>query len=207
MKCCVLITGLPASGKTTFADYLSRQTNLPMVSKDRLKELMYDTVGFRSHSDKIRLSVAASRLLYYFAEQLMVAGTTFILEHNFENVMKPELTRLLKHYRYHTVTVRFGGDIEVLYQRYIQRNQQEERHGGHKNNHAWIPEPLENTGLLAGVMSIDEFMMGVRQRGIADFSAGGEELCVDTTDFSSVSFENLTEQVCRMVRVYETDPR
>ena len=82
---CVLITGIPAAGKSTLAKYLGEQLNLPVLSKDRVKELLYDTVGFRSRAEKVRLGIAAMEIMYYAAEQLMLCGRQFIMENNFEN--------------------------------------------------------------------------------------------------------------------------
>lgn len=82
---CVLITGIPAAGKSALAEYLGEQLNLPVLSKDRVKELLYDTVGFRSRAEKVRLGTAAMEIMYYAAEQLMLCGRQFIMENNFEN--------------------------------------------------------------------------------------------------------------------------
>ena len=96
MNTCILITGLPASGKTTFAMHLGQELGLPMLSKDRIKEILYDTLGFQSPEEKVSLSIAGTSLLYYYAESLMRAGQSFILENNFENVLKPQRLHLLE---------------------------------------------------------------------------------------------------------------
>ena len=45
---CILVTGIPASGKSTMARFLAEAFGLPVISKDRIKECLYDTMGFRS---------------------------------------------------------------------------------------------------------------------------------------------------------------
>lgn len=192
MAHCILITGMPASGKTTFARHLSAQLQLPMISKDCLKELMYDTIGFKSKTDKVTLSIAASEILYYFAESLMAAGASFILENNFENVQKPVLSKLIETHNYKTLTIRFVGDVRVIYKRYLNRNTSAERHGGHKTNYAW---PQQDSAILNAPPSFEEFVSGVNSRGIGVFSVGGEEIQVDATDFSKLSYTTLVEQV------------
>lgn len=191
---CVLIAGLPASGKTTFAEHLGGELGLPVLSKDRIKELMYDTIGFAGRAEKITLSTAATRLLYYYAESLMRAGQSFILENNFENVTKPQLQNLLAAYAYRPLTVRFGGDIRVIYERYARREQSPGRHGGHKGS-AWPPPA--GGGLLQAPLTLDEFIAGVEDRGIRDFSVGGEEIFVDSTRFEQVRYSEIVGEVRR----------
>lgn len=193
---CILIAGLPASGKTTFAEHLGAETGLPVISKDRIKELLYDTVGFSGHGEKVTLSTAATRLLYYYAESLMRAGQSFILENNFENVTKPGLQKLLAAYKYRPLTVRFGGDIRVIYERYARRDADPARHAGHKGND--YPQRT-GEGILAAPMTMEEFVSGVEARGIRDFSVGGEEIYVDTTHFEQVRYEEIIRQVRLML--------
>ncbi len=197
MKRCILIAGLPASGKTTFAERLGAELAVPVLSKDRLKEILYDTTGFSTHEGKVALSTAATRLLYYYAESLMRAGLSFILENNFENVTKPQLQNLLLTYTYHPLTVRFGGDIRVIYERYIQRDAAPGRHMGHRSSSAYPAPPGER--LLAAPMTIDEFISGVESRGIRDFSVGGDEIYVDTTYFEQVQYGEIIEKIQLML--------
>ncbi len=41
----VIVTGLPGSGKTTLAEPLAAKLNLPLISKDYIKELLADCLG------------------------------------------------------------------------------------------------------------------------------------------------------------------
>jgi len=52
---CILITGMPASGKSTMAETISERLKLPVISKDKIKELLFDNVGFRSREEKVKL--------------------------------------------------------------------------------------------------------------------------------------------------------
>ena len=38
---CILVTGIPAAGKSTMAKFLGEQLQLPVLSKDGIKELLY----------------------------------------------------------------------------------------------------------------------------------------------------------------------
>ncbi len=48
----ILVTGIPASGKSTMAEYLSEALHIPVISKDKIKEILFDTVGFHSRTEK-----------------------------------------------------------------------------------------------------------------------------------------------------------
>ena len=111
---CILVTGIPASGKSTMAEYLSEALCIPMLSKDKIKEILFDTIGFHSRAEKVALGTGAMEIMYYFAEQMMKIGQPFILENNFENVSKPGIQKLLSRYGCQAVTVRLSGDDSVL---------------------------------------------------------------------------------------------
>jgi tRNA A37 N6-isopentenylltransferase MiaA len=41
----VVVTGMPAAGKTTLAHNLSRRLSLPLIERDRIKVRFYETLG------------------------------------------------------------------------------------------------------------------------------------------------------------------
>ena len=74
---CILIAGPPACGKSTFASFLSERMALPVFSKDEIKEVLFDCIGFNSRQEKRRLDVCATDLMYLFAKKsLSVAGAS-----------------------------------------------------------------------------------------------------------------------------------
>ena len=88
---CILVTGMPAAGKSTMAEVISEKLKLPVISKDTMKELLFDHVGFQSREEKVKLGIASMEMMYYFAGQLMKAGQPFILENNFDNYFNRRL--------------------------------------------------------------------------------------------------------------------
>ena len=55
----IILSGLPASGKSTVAKALQGAFPYPILEKDRIKECLFDTLGFQSHAEKRRLDAAA----------------------------------------------------------------------------------------------------------------------------------------------------
>ena len=120
---CILVTGIPAAGKSTIAEKLSKKFCLPWFSKDSIKEITFDEIGFQSRAEKVKLGVASMNIMYYMAEQLMKCNQPFILENNFEAISKPRLLEILDKYGYTAITISLTGDYATIYQRFIERNQ------------------------------------------------------------------------------------
>lgn len=192
---CILVTGIPASGKSTMAEYLSEALCIPMLSKDKIKEILFDTIGFHSRAEKVALGTGAMEIMYYFAEQMMKTGQSFILENNFENVSKPGIQKLLSRYGCQAVTVRLSGDDSVLYKRMARRNDSPDRHMGHIVNDCY-PRPEGETGsIIHPVPAQEDFIRGITERGMVDFRLPGPLMEIDTTDFSKVNLQNIAEEL------------
>lgn len=190
---CILVTGMPASGKSTMADFLGRHFSIPVFSKDRIKEIGFDTVGFSSRQEKVRLGYAAMEMMYYAAEQLMKAGQPFLLENNFENSSKAGMVKLLDRYHYTAVTVRMTGDFEAHYKRFLKRNASPDRHRGHVVNSCY-PEK-EGERKEEPLVSLEDFKNGIRGRGMDTFAVSGPLIEVDTTCFDNINKEEITHRI------------
>ncbi len=193
---CILVTGIPAAGKSTMAEFLAEYLGLPVISKDKIKELLYDTIGFCSREEKVMLGLAGMNIMYYMAEQLMKRGQSFILENNFENVSKEGLVAILEKYSYKAITVTLTGDYEKIYQRFLKRNDSPDRHRGHVVNDCY-PEKMKNNFVAS--IPYESFVNGIVNRGMDRFVANGPHIILDTTDFTRIDKGRLLQQIvdCR----------
>lgn len=189
---CILVTGIPAAGKSTMAKYLAEHLSVPMISKDRIKELLFETVGFQSREEKVKLGIASMNIMYDMAEQLMKCNLPFILENNFENVSKDGLDNILKKYSYTAVTITLTGDYEKIYQRYVARNESADRHRGHVVNDSY---PEKVSGRKIAPVSFESFLSGIQNRGMDSFVSNGPHIVVDTTDFGKVDLDGIIKQI------------
>lgn len=194
---CVLVSGIPAAGKSTFAEFLSDKLRIPMISKDKIKELMYDGIGFQSREEKVKLGIASMDILYYFAEQLMKCGQPFILENNFENVSREGLLAILGRYSYTAFTVTLTGDYDKIYQRFLERNSSPGRHRGHVVNDCF---PEKEGGGEAKIIPYETFVSGITKRGMDRFTANGPQIILDTTDFEKVDKDEVAAAIQSWVR-------
>ena len=193
---CILVTGIPAAGKSTMAEVVSERLKLPVISKDNIKELLFDNVGFQSRAEKVKLGVASMEIMYYAAGQLMKAGQPFILENNFEYSSEQGIQTLLEKYRYSALTITLTGDYKVIYQRFLKRESSPDRHRGHVVNDCY-PERKEKDPETSRskTISYESFVRGIEQRGFDAFCADGRLIKVDTTDFSKINMEELFSQI------------
>ncbi len=193
---CILVTGIPAAGKSTMAEVMSERLKLPVISKDTIKELLFDNVGFQSRAEKVNLGIASMEIMYYAAGQLMKAGQSFILENNFEYSSEHGIKNLLEKYQYSALTITLTGDYEVIYQRFLERENSPDRHKGHVVNDCY-PEKKENNlkTLKAKTISFENFVHGIEKRGFDVFCVDGGQIKVDTTDFSKINMEKLFSQI------------
>ena len=71
----VVVTGPPASGKTSLARTLARELGLPWIGKDALKEPLYEVIGSGDDLEP-KLEEAARRLLLTVAQAQLEAGVS-----------------------------------------------------------------------------------------------------------------------------------
>lgn len=189
---CILVTGIPAAGKSTMAQRLSEYFGIPVISKDKIKELMYDDIGFHSRGEKVKLGVASMNIMYYMAAQLMKNNLPFILENNFENDSKEPLMNILQQYAYTAITVTLTGDYRKIYQRFVERNSSPDRHRGHVVNDCY---PEDTPGREVKIISYESYVKGITTRGMDSFTANGPHILVDTTDFDKVKIDALMKKI------------
>ena len=131
MRRLIMITGDLACGKSTFAQILSKRYGIVMLHKDKIKEILADTIGFSDREENRRLSVAAVALMTY---QFLLAtqyGQDVILEANFKEGESEELFNIAKKAGYELLTLKLTADINLIYKRFVDRIEKENRHPAH----------------------------------------------------------------------------
>ena len=105
----------PGTGKTTLAQRLAEDLRLPLISKDRIKEILFDTLGWSDREWSRKLGAATMELLYSYMEIELAAGRSFVVECNF----RPEhatarFLQLKERYGYEPFQVQCCTEGEVL---------------------------------------------------------------------------------------------
>jgi predicted kinase len=79
----IIVTGLPATGKTTFARRLATALHVPLFTKDAIKEPLIECLGAADAAQSRKLSDASFAVLFALTRELEAAGMDAVLEGNF----------------------------------------------------------------------------------------------------------------------------
>lgn len=137
----IIVTGAPASGKTTLATELSERFKIPLIRKDAIKELLFESLGWSDREWSRRVGAATYELMHLFAETELSCGRPIMLESNFKTNIDTEVFRAWKQkYGCRYFQVFCHAPVEVLRERFEERLRSGGRHPGHVDQ--------ENLGLF-----------------------------------------------------------
>lgn len=180
-KYIIVVTGELAAGKTSFGKKISEELKIPFFSKDEIKEILYDSFNNTNldYEQKRKMGASSYAVFYYIIEEQMKSGLPLIAESNFVKESAPIIKKLLDTYGYKSITIRFEGDLHILHERFLKREYSSERHMGLVSNGVFDDfENFEKTAVKS-----------------KEFNINGDEILVDTTDFSKVNFYEIIENI------------
>jgi predicted kinase len=126
----VIVCGPPASGKTVLARRLAFDLSLPLVTKDGLKETLYEAVGVGDIEWSQRLGRGAIALVWHVLEAELAAGRSVLVEGNFDAVLGSRtLEGLAERFPLAALQIHCRAEADVLRARYLDRAGT--RHPGH----------------------------------------------------------------------------
>lgn len=175
----VIVNGLPSVGKTPIARQIAQELGWPLMTKDAIKESLFDSLGWSDRAWSHRLSKASMELLLAWMYAEILAGRDCVVEANFESAR--DTPRLLAAATGQSVTwvqVLVACDGEVLWQRHLRRGADGSRHPGHCE--AEVALELRERLLVGRVEPL---------------ALPGAMIEVDTTDFSQVSQATILQKV------------
>src|SRR3989338_1443145 len=175
----VIISGQPCTGKTTFGKKIAREFRLPFISKDDIKESLFDVLGVKDRGWSKKLGLAAYKVLYYFTESLLAAGKSAIIESNFKAEYDSErFLDFQKKYAFTPVQIMCRTDGEILFERFKKRAESGKRYPGHVDQ-----------------SNYDEFKNVLLEGYHAPLDISGKVFDIDTTVFESIDYEKLFETI------------
>lgn len=194
----IIIAGMPASGKSTYAKKLSRAIGYPIIEKDNIKEELFDTLGFTCYAEKRQHDVAATAVLLRVADDMLSCGQSLIMVNNFRDDAKDTLEKLINKYDCRCVIVFFGGNSDVFYKRYVERDNAHARHLGHVLQDHFPPRPGDS---LDYEMTREEFRQKFEMLGMDKLQVqGGVRIVVDATDPALIDVNALNDAIVQALK-------
>ena len=157
---------------------MGRELRWPVVSKDAIKERLFDFFGPGTRERSRQLGRASVEILFAQVEALLQAGGSQIVD----SPLRPEhedarVTRLQQTYGCSAVQIILTGQKAALYGRYRARAFSPDRHHGHREQE-FLDEIEDRLGSLHPALHVPT-----------------ELIAVDTTDFSKVNYGEILGRV------------
>ncbi len=183
----IIVSGPPASGKTTIGSRLAQELCLPFFDKDSFKELLADDLHVTGLTWSKTLGSASFDLLYLIAERQLAAGRSAVIEGNFSGDLATNRFRtIIRKTDAKAIQVNVRADGELLVKRYREREESGERHPIH------VDRPRSQ---------VDAFRSGLMRGELPPLDLGGLVITVDTTDFDNVDIPEIAGQIRQRVHL------
>jgi predicted kinase len=175
----IIVTGRPAAGKSTLAQWLSQELKLPLVSKDAIREELFNRLGWKDRKWAQELGKASVDLMFYFARAELAVGHSTIMDNSFyPPVSNPRFQALKEQYRAESIQIVCDSDRETLFQRFKSRADSGKRHPGHGDQDV-----------------LEELYANLADTSSSILDIGGVVIEVDTTDFVEIDFQKILREV------------
>lgn len=175
----VIVTGAPATGKTTLGRRIADSVGLPFINKDGIKERLFDVLGWKGRAWSKRLGMASTEVLYHFVEVQLRARRPCLVESNFDpEFAEPRFIALKQEYPFEVFQIVCQTDAAALTHRFRRRAATGERHPGHVDH-----------------VLLEEFDADARQTKHGVLDIGGPAIHVDTTEFEAIDLERIVQAI------------
>lgn len=174
----IIVSGLPATGKTTLAKQLSNLLDIPLLSKDTVKEFLFDTLGSRDREWSRNLGKISNDFLYVVADELLHTNSSLVLENSFETQYAlPKFTELLHKHHAELIEVHCTTHRDIRRHRFVDRNESGDRHPGHVDHMNYLSNKEEESIEKHAPLNL------------------GRVITVDTTDFKRLDIANIVKEI------------
>jgi predicted kinase len=169
-----VVSGPPAAGKSTLANSLQKDLNLPILAKDSIKESLYDSLGYSDRAYSRKIGKAAFELQFQLAKELVDNSVSFILETAFFFHSSANIRKVLA--GADILQVWCSADVPIL----LERAKTRPRHPGHVDWDAAAEEELRSK-IEAGTHNA--------------LDIGGTLIRLNTNDFTQPEFLQSYEKI------------
>ncbi len=178
----IIVTGRPAAGKSTLGSWLSKELNLPVISKDSVREILFDQLGWGDREWARQLGRVSIELMFYFTQAQLACGNSIILDNAFHpDLTAPRVLTLKAQTNAEIIQIICNAKSEILFQRFMERAKGGNRHPGHGDFEVQ-----------------EELLQHLNREYPLMMSVGGKQIELNTSDFSTLNYS----EILRVVKDY-----
>ncbi len=194
----LIFTGGPGTGKSgtseRFLKYLEND-EIIKISYDQIKEKNWDIFGFDNEEQKELLNWWCLEEFYFTIQKRMWENKTILIEYPFYQRHKAKLKELITQANYSAITIYLYADMQTVYQRSINRDEQNDRHPGHLLNQyhieTYTPEMLHSEKRITP--TIEAFTEAIAHK---DYNMDlGLNIPIDVSDFRNIDYEEIYQKI------------
>jgi predicted kinase len=175
----VIVTGRPAAGKSTLAKWLSQELKLALVSKDNIREILFERLSWKDRPWAQLLGQASVDLMFYFAETELSVENSVIMDNSFHPpTSTPRFQELKEKFEADSVQIICNSTKEILFERFKTRAEIGNRHPGHGDTDV-----------------LDELYKNLADEKPQLLDIGGLVIEVNTTDFEKIDYQGILNQI------------
>ena len=181
----VIVSGFSCTGKTTLAKKIAERYSLPLISRDDIKESLYNSLGYSDREWSKKLGVASYGLLYLFIEKILATKQNLIVESNFQPEFdESKFLNLKNKYQFNLLQIYCYATAEVIRQRFKARAISGARHPGHVDH--LIYEEMESNWNKGGYEILN----------VCDRTTK-----IDTTDFNLIDDQKIYTAIEKKIKI------
>src|SRR3990167_5855695 len=96
----IIFNGLPATGKGTLSKQIASMVQIPLVTKDSVKESLGDALGLLDKKSSKILGSVAAESLWSLTDKFLSDGRSLVIENAFiEEYASPDLRKIISKYK------------------------------------------------------------------------------------------------------------
>lgn len=175
----VIISGPEATCKTTIGKHIASELGFAYLSKDSIKEAMYDSENHNTW-DFNWYESRTKEIFFEEIKKLVYKNKNIVVESNFMGNDRQKLSELTNS-QTELFEIHCNSNGLKSFQRFVKRNENKERHPGHHDRRWYLKVLYESTMHNIGI--------NIKAHRITGLTT--KVLNVDTSNFSNIDYKSI----------------